>query len=153
MLRKFILLSALLACAGVAAVETAKLSAFQHFEKQKSVILKDISTNTVYNEISYSDMKMVQQTLDLMSSTLEGVTDVNDLTEDQKADLFNNQGVVNTILTMAENDSRMVCRRRSTLGTNFKTTTCETVRDRRQRQQTDRRAIDRFLRGTPLESN
>ncbi len=153
MLRKFILLSALLASAGVAAVETAKLSAFQHFEKQKSVILKDISTNTVYNEISYSDMKMVQQTLDLMSSTLEGVTDVNDLTEDQKADLFNNQGVVNTILTMAENDSRMVCRRRSTLGTNFKTTTCETVRDRRERQQADRHAIDRFLRGTPLETN
>jgi len=153
MLRKFILLSALLASTSVAALETTKLSAFQHFEEQKSIILKDISNNTVYNEISYSDMKTVKHTLDLMSSTLEDVTDVNELTEGQRADLFNNQGLVNTILTMAENDSRMVCRRRGTLGTNFKTTTCETVRDRRQRQQADRHAIDRFLRGTPLESN
>lgn len=153
MLRKFILLSALLASASVAAVETTKLSAFQHFEEQKSIILKDISDNTVYNEISYSDMKMVKQTLDLMSSTLEDVIDVNNLTENQKADLFNHQSLVNTILTMAENDSRMVCRRRSTLGTNFKTTTCETVRDRRERQEADRLAINRFLRGTPLQSN
>ena len=67
--------------------------------------------------------------------------------------LYNYQELVNTVLTMAENDSRTVCRRRSRLGTNFKTTTCETVADRRARQEEDRRAIDRMLRGTPLSSN
>jgi hypothetical protein len=67
--------------------------------------------------------------------------------------LFNNQGLVNTILTMAENDSRVVCRRKGRLGTNFKTTTCETVRDRRERQEADRIAIDSFIKARPITSN
>ncbi len=129
------------------------MSAFEQFEDQKAVILQDIADDTVYNEISYTDVKVVKHALNMMSSSLEGVSDLAELTEDQRADLFNNQGVVNTILTMAENDSRMVCKRRGTLGTNFKTTTCETVRDRRERQRADRLAIDGFLRGTPITSN
>ncbi len=117
------------------------------------MILKDIKDDIMYNEIAYKDVKLVKQALVLMSSTLEGIDDVSELTEDQRAGLFNNQGLVNTILTMAENDSRMVCRRRGTLGTHFKTTTCETIRDRRERQEADRLMIDGFLHGTPLESN
>ncbi len=45
---------------------------------------------------------------------------------------------------MAENDSRRVCRRRGRLGTNFKTTTCETVKERRERQEVDRMYIEQF---------
>jgi hypothetical protein len=133
--------------------ESTKLSAVEHFEEQKVIILKDIADDVIYNEISFPDVKVVKHALDMMSSTLDGVSDVAELTEEQRGDLFNNQGLVNTILTMAENDSRMVCRRSGRLGTNFKTTTCETVRDRRERQRADRLAIDGYLRGTPLESN
>jgi len=152
-MRSAIIFISFLFCSIAFAKETAKLSAFEQFEDQKAVILQDIADDTVYNEISYIDVKVVKHALNMMSSSLEGVSDLAELTEDQRADLFNNQGVVNTILTMAENDSRMVCKRRGTLGTNFKTTTCETVRDRRERQRADRLAIDGFLRGTPITSN
>jgi len=133
--------------------ETTKLSAFEQFEEQKAVILKDIKDDTIYSEIAYSDVKMVEDTLDRMSSTLGSASTLGGLTEEQRGDLYNDQGLVNTVLTMAENDSRMVCRRRGRLGTNFKVTTCETVRDRRERQEADRLAIQDFLRGTPITSN
>jgi hypothetical protein len=140
-------------CALANAAESTKLTAVEHFEEQKAIILKDIADDVVYNELSFPDVKTVKHALDMMSASLSGVSDLSDLTEEERGELFNNQGLVNTILTMAENDSRMVCRRSGRLGTNFKTTTCETVRDRRERQEADRAAIDSYIRGTPLESN
>jgi hypothetical protein len=151
--RVIIVLLGLVSCALVNADEATKLTAVAHFEDQKAVILKDIADDVIYSDISYPDVKVVKHALDMMSARLSGVSDLTELTEEERGELFNNQGLVNTILTMAENDSRMVCRRRGTLGTNFKTTTCETVRDRRERQEADRLAIDSYIRQTPLESN
>jgi hypothetical protein len=133
--------------------ETAKLSALDQFEQQKATILQDIKDNTVYSEISHKDANIVRDALNRMSENLEGVADLSEMTVDQRAALYNDQELVNTVLTMAENDSRMVCRRRGRLGTNFKTTICETVAERRERQEADRLAIDQLLRGTPITSN
>lgn len=152
-MRYLTLFSALLMTFSISAAETTKLSAFEMFEEQKATILKDIKDDTIYDEIEYSDVKLVKGALENMTITLSGVTDVIELSDDSKAELFNNQEIVNTILTMAENDSRMVCRRRGTLGTNFKTTTCESMKDRRERQEADRIAIDNMIRQTPIDSN
>lgn len=152
-MRYLTLFSALLMTFSISAAETTKLSAFEMFEEQKATILKDIKDDTIYDEIEYSDVKLVKGALENMTITLSGVTDVTELSDDSKAELFNNQEIVNTILTMAENDSRMVCRRRGTLGTNFKTTTCESMKDRRERQEADRIAIDNMIRQTPIDSN
>jgi hypothetical protein len=133
--------------------ETAKLSALDQFEKQKATILQDIKDDTVYSEISHKDANIVRDALNRMSENLQGVSDLSEMTVDQRAALYNDQELVNTVLTMAENDSRMVCRRRGRLGTNFKTTICETVAERRERQEADRLAIDQLLRGTPITSN
>lgn len=139
--------------AASAVAETTKLSAFEQFEQQKATILDDLNSDTVYREISHSDANLVRDTLNRMSERLDGVDDVGQMTKDQQAKLFNDQDLVNTILTMAENDSRTVCRRRGRLGTNFKTTTCETVAERRERQEADRLLIDRLSQGRKLESN
>jgi hypothetical protein len=133
--------------------ETAKLSALDQFEKQKATILQDIKDDTVYSEISHKDANIVRDALNRMSENLQGVSDLSEMTVDQRAALYNDQELVNTVLTMAENDSRMVCRRRGRLGTNFKTTICETVAERRERQEADRLVIDQLLRGTPITSN
>jgi hypothetical protein len=149
----FLFFACLLMAGGVWATETTKLSVFEQFEEQKAIILKDIKDDTVYSEIAYKDVKIVQDALGRMSVRLDGVADLTELTEEERTGLFNDQGLVNTILTMAENDSRVVCRRRGRLGTNFKTTTCETIRDRRERQEADRLAIEEFLGGTKIRSN
>lgn len=141
-------------CLSITAVaETAKLSAIEQFHDQKASILRDLKDGAVYREISYQDSKTVRDALDRMSARLGEVAAIEDLDEQEKVEVFNDQELVNTILTMAENDSRTVCRRRGQLGTNFKTTTCETVKERRERQEADRLAIDQLLRGRPIDSN
>lgn len=152
-MRYLTLLSALLISFSISASETTKLTALEMFEQQRETILKDIKDDVIYQEIAYKDVKLVKDALDKMSITLNEVSDIEELTIDQRAELFNNQGLINTILTMAENDSRTVCRRRGRLGTNFKTTTCETVKDRRERQEADRIAIDNFIKQRPIDSN
>lgn len=152
-MKKTMILLALVSAPFTLMAETTKLSAIEQFQDQRATILKDIKDDTVYSEISYNDAKHVRDALDRMSARLEGASDLAELTEGERADLYNDQELVNTILTMAENDSRMVCRRRGRLGTNFKVTECETVKDRRERQEADRLMIDKILRGTPIDSN
>jgi hypothetical protein len=152
-MRYLTLFSAMLMTFSISASETTKLTAFEMFEQQKTTILQDIKDDTIYDEIAYSDVKLVKSALENIALTLSSVTDLAELTIDSRAELFNNQELVNTILTMAENDSRMVCRRRGRLGTNFKTTTCESMKDRRERQELDRMAIDNMIRQTPINSN
>jgi len=125
---------------------STKLSSFEAFEKEKAVILKDISDDVIYNEISHKNANLVREALNRMSEKLAGVQNAEELDQNKLVELYNEQNLVNTILTMAENDSRQVCRRRSRLGTNFKTTTCETVAERRERQAADRLAIDKILK-------
>lgn len=148
------IIALVIACASFAVfAETTKLSAIEQFHNQKATILQDLKDDTVYREISYHDAKIVRDALDRMTALLEGHGDVAEMSPDDQVRLFNEQDLVNTVLTMAENDSRTVCRRRGQLGTNFKTTTCETIKERRERQEADRRAIDWFLKGTPIDSN
>lgn len=145
MIRVTLVLLLLAVSVAVSATESAKLAAFEKFEIQKSAILVDIKEGIVYKEISYGDLKLVQDTLEVMSVNLGSVSEVSAITPEAMTELRNQQELVNTILTMAENDSRQVCSRRGKLGTNFKTTTCESVKDRRQRQEADRMMIDGLL--------
>lgn len=145
MIRITLFLLSLAFSANVLAEAAAKLAAFEKFEVQKSSILADIKEGVVYKEITYGDLKLVQDTLDIMSTNLGSVSEVSEITPQVMTELRNQQELVNTILTMAENDSRQVCSRRGTLGTNFKTTTCESVKDRRQRQEADRMMIEGLM--------
>ena len=144
MIRTLLLSIILFTASNVLANETNKLTEIEQFEEQKSLILQDIKDHVVYSEIEYSDVKLVRGTLDNMTQSLTNAGNLEAMTTDQRADLFNQQELVNTILTMAENDSRRVCRRRGSLGTNFKTITCETIKERRERQAVDRMYIEQF---------
>ena len=116
------------------------------FAEQKQAIETDIRGGVVYREIQDKDLKAVRTSLDQMSTLLSGVEDVQHLSPDQKVELLNHQELVNAILTMAEKDSMMICKRRGSTGSHFKTTTCETVRARRKRQSDDRQRIESMLR-------
>lgn len=144
MFKTVILATALLSSSALQA-EATKLSALDQFEDQKATILQDIKDDTIYSEIAYADVKLVKDSLDRMSHHLQGVNNIEELDQDTLVRIHNEQELINTILTMAENDSRTVCRRRGRIGTNFKTTVCETVKARRERQAMDRAQIDRML--------
>lgn len=147
-MHKYFIIIALAVLFGTAPAiaETTKLSGIEAFEKEKATILKDINDGIMYSEISHKDANLVRDALNRMSEVLSTVDDPQQLDQEKLVRLYNEQNLINTILTMAENDSRQVCRRRGRLGTNFKTTTCETVAERRERQEADRMEISRILK-------
>ena len=58
------------------------------------------------------------------------------------AALINDQEVINPIMTRAHPDSRMVCRRERTTGSNMPQSVCLTVAQRRKAQEDSRKALN-----------
>ena len=153
-MRRAILLSALLLASGVVAAkqDTALAIGDGSFENQRAKIEADLADGETYAEISRPDQRTVRETLDRMADVLAGVASVDELTDDAKTRLFNDQELVNTILTRAAADSRVVCDRTARTGTRFKTSNCATVAERRRRMEHDRDEMHRIQRGmVPLE--
>jgi len=126
---------------------TTKLTAMESFEEQRSEILEGLKKGGVYSNVSKHNEKLVKDALGRMSATLEGVQEIDQLTTDSKAMLFNDQELVNTVLTMADQDNQRPCTRRHRVGSHFKVTECETIEQRRERQERDRQNLERLQQG------
>ena len=85
----------------------------------------------------------VREALDRISRELEGVDSVAELAEPAKVTVFNEQERINTILTQAKADSRLVCDHSRPTGSNRKVTKCQTVAERRRRMEADRDHLQR----------
>jgi hypothetical protein len=151
MIRTTVFLALLLAAAGVAAnQEPPKLTVAEgDWAAQRAQIEKDLADGKTYAEISSADRAKVQDSLARISAALSGVASADALPEDTKAQVFNDQETVNTILTAAEADSRMVCRREVVTGSHREKTVCLSVADRRQLMEQSQQDL-RSQRRTPL---
>ncbi|KAA2285469.1 hypothetical protein F0415_05000 [Arenimonas fontis] len=123
------------------------------FSAQRAKIEKDLADGKTYVEIAPEDRARVRQSLERMAATLEGVASVDELSQPQKVALFNEQEVVNTILTQAAEDSRLICERRRETGSHRATTTCETVAERRRRREDDQRRLQTMQRAVMPDRN
>ena len=124
------------------------------FAAQRAEIEEDLADGKTYAEISASDRAKVRETLERISSRLEGVDSIDTLGEPAKVEIFNDQELINTILTQAKADSRLVCDHSRPTGSHRKVTRCETVAERRRRSQQDRENLQQLQSRTPrLESN
>ncbi len=110
------------------------------FASQRAAIEKKLADGKTYAEISQTDRREVRTALERMSVLLEGGKSADALTDDQKVDLFNAQETVNSLLTRAASDSRVVCSRVEKTGSHRKISVCSTVaeRDRRRARDQDR---------------
>lgn len=119
------------------------------FAKQRSVIEREIVRGERYAEISDSDKRDVLASLDTMGKLLDGKTGLDQLNADQRIQLFNHQEKVNSLLTGAAEDSRLICRRETKTGSHRQETKCMTVaqsrRAREDAEDTLRRASRRVL--------
>lgn len=104
----------------------------QSFEVQHQAILRALREGDVYREISPEDMQVVRDSLARMSSLLGDVQDVKRLPEATRVEVFNEQERVNTLLTRAHADSRLLCRREKPTGSNRPINRCMTVAERRR---------------------
>lgn len=118
------------------------------FLENKATIEQELRSGDLYAEIEKKDKEQVLATLDRMAGQLQGVTRMDQLTPEQRTQLFNDQELVNSLLTAARDDSRLICQRRGTVGTRFKTTHCETVKQRRERARTAQDMVRQYMRPT-----
>lgn len=116
------------------------------FAAQRANIEKGLADGKTYAEISASDRSKVRESLDRMAAMLEGGKTPETLPADQKVDLYNSQETVNTILSQAAADSRMVCTREVVTGSHRKATVCATAAERARRRQQDQDAMSKSQR-------
>ncbi|RYG13861.1 MAG: hypothetical protein EON92_04165 [Burkholderiales bacterium] len=102
------------------------------FTEQRTRILGQLADGETYSEISSADRARVKEALHRIDSRLESAGGVDRLTAQQKSDVFNDQEVVNTLLTQASDDSRLVCRREKKVGSHRTITECMTVAQRQR---------------------
>src|SRR5690606_25965985 len=116
------------------------------FEEQRGQVYTDLADGETYSEISAEDRVAVVKALDTMESLLGG-RPVNALTEAEKVELMNAQSLVNTKLTAASEDSRLVCRREMAVGSRLQRSQCMTVAQRRRQREASQEAINAHNRG------
>lgn len=131
---KNLMFVSLLCFAGAAtAVDTdrgTRVDVQEDFATQQQKIMTALDDGESYSEISKADREKVVEALSRIGSALQTGGGVNGLNADQKVAVFNDQEQVNTILTEAGDDSRLICRRAATTGSHRTTTQCMTVAER-----------------------
>ncbi len=124
------------------------------FAQQHERIRARLADGETYKEITGQQQAEVLAALGRIESVLGGATTLDDLTRQERADLFNDQEVVNTILTQAREDSRLLCTREKTVGSHRPTTICVTVAERRRNRDLSQAEFQRRLRVLlPLEGD
>lgn len=145
---RMILCAALLAAAPAAFADQQQLALTEgDFAAQRAAIEKNLADGKTYAEISAADRNKVKESLARISGHLDGTESVDSLAEPIKVALFNDQEVVNTILTQAAADSRLVCERSRSTGSHRSSTKCHTVGERRRRMERDQRDLQQRQNG------
>lgn len=113
------------------------------FAAQRAGIESELSDGKTYAELSAKDRAAVREALDRITQQLAGVDSVEELDEPTKATVFNEQEKINTILTQARADSRLVCEHSRPTGSHRKVTRCQTVAERRRSMEESRDRLHR----------
>lgn len=116
------------------------------FAEQRQKVDADLADGETYSEITAAQRAEVVAALDRMEALLGG-RQVSELTEAEKVELMNAQSLVNTHLTDAAEDSRLVCRREPVVGSRLQRSQCLTVAQRRRIREDSKEQLDSFNRG------
>lgn len=117
-----------------------KLDSTAPVAEQIASIEKAMSSDN-YSEISMEQKSTVQQALGRIRLKMGDHQRVEELNPQARVDIFNDQEIVNTILTQARDDSRMVCRRERSTGSNMPQRVCMTVAQRREALEAARKTM------------
>ncbi|MCR6662915.1 MAG: hypothetical protein NVV60_07130 [Luteimonas sp.] len=105
------------------------------FLEQRNKVESELADGTTYVEISAQDRDKVRHALDRIQRHLDQSGSLDALRDEARVAVFNDQEVVNTILTQAREDSRVICRRESGTGTRLRKNDCATVAERRRARE------------------
>lgn len=97
-----------------------------------------------YSEISMEDKSKVSAAINRIRTRIGNYETVEQTTPQAQTDIYNDQAVVNTILSQAHADSRMVCRRERPTGSNRPERVCLTVAQRKQMREDSKEGLRKF---------
>lgn len=121
-------------------------SDYTGFQAQSQVIRRDLNEGKLYSELDQKQREAVTAALDRIDAALETKGNVAELSGDAKLRVFNDQELVNAILTKGREDSRLLCTRETPVGSHRPVNSCKTVAERRRdrdRSQDTMRALQR----------
>ncbi|MGV6490799.1 hypothetical protein ACTUVK_002829 [Stenotrophomonas rhizophila] len=95
-----------------------------------------------YSEISPEDKGRVHQALGRIEQKMEGHTLSSELSPVDRTAVFNDQELVNTVMSKAKEDSRLICRRERATGSNMSQSVCTTVAQRRRATENGRSLLN-----------
>src|SRR5690606_14442401 len=101
----------------------------------------DLADGETYVEIANADRTGVRDALDRIATLLADAPSLDALDAAARDEAIAQQDVVNTLLDRAAEDSRRVCERRDTIGSNRRAVVCETVAARKRRSERDQEGI------------
>lgn len=104
--------------------------------------VKQALTHSDYSELTAVQRESVRAALESIERLMAGRESSSQLNPAEQVVLFNHQEEVNTVMLRAHEDSRMVCRREKSVGSNMPTNVCMTVAQRR----TSRNDAERIFR-------
>ncbi len=102
------------------------------FAQQRQLILARLNDGESYRGISRDDKDKVKAALARIDGTLKHAGGAERLNKRQRVAVFNDQEVINNILTQAGDDNQLVCRNETGTGTHVRTVQCKTVAQRRE---------------------
>lgn len=111
---------------------------------QVAAIRRDLAEGKVYAEIGSADRLQVERALARISE-LDGAS-AGELLQVDRVSIGNDQALVNTILTQAREDSRLICKRERSVGSNRLTSQCMTVAQRRAMQRSSQNEMTELQR-------
>lgn len=142
-----VLIIAMWSSAALAGSESAVALGRADFESQRQAVLRELGPNGRYAEIEPEARQQVQAALERIRQAMVQAGSVEALSEDDRVAVFNDQELVNTLLTRAAADSRLVCRREVKLGSHRKESRCMTVAERRRAAAEAQEALQQSRRG------
>lgn len=119
----------MLAMAPGALAQAEKVSRI--LSQQKEIREASEAATGAYSRFEHDEKARLHATQDRIFTLLDGVSDVEQLREDQRVELFNALEQVKAILNANEND-RQECWRERKIGTTMRETRCATVAEIRE---------------------
>jgi hypothetical protein len=144
----------LVATASWASDSKPNLSAndYAGFQAQSQVIRRDLNEGKLYSELDQKQRGEVTAALDRIDAALQSHGNVAALPEETKLRVFNDQELVNTILTKGRDDSRLLCTRETPVGSHRPVNSCKTVAQRRREQDRSQDTMRVLQRAPALPS-
>jgi hypothetical protein len=108
------------------------------FAEQQAKLVKTLSEDTNYSEMSQTDRAEVVSALERISEKLPSGATITSLAAEEKHAVELDQTAINELVAKAYRDSRLVCTKEPTLGSNMIRRVCKTAAARNRDNQKTR---------------